>query len=50
MAAQTVAYSTVARAALPCSRAGRVARKSFIGSPLAQQQLVRRLGSHVKTD
>jgi hypothetical protein len=39
MAAQTVAFSTVARAALPCS-AGRVARKSFIGAPLAQQQLV----------
>lgn len=39
MAAQTVAYSSLARAALPCS-ASRVARKSFIGAPLAQQQLV----------
>ncbi|EFN53210.1 hypothetical protein CHLNCDRAFT_137065 [Chlorella variabilis] len=38
MAAQTVAYSSLARAALPCS-ASRVARKSFIGAPLAQQQL-----------
>lgn len=40
MAAQTVAFSTVARATLPCSGNGRVARKSFIGAPLAQQQLV----------
>jgi hypothetical protein len=37
MAAQTIAYSAV----LPCSRAGRVSRKSFVGAPLAQQQLVR---------
>ncbi|KAI3436172.1 hypothetical protein D9Q98_002228 [Chlorella vulgaris] len=38
MAAQVVSCrAVVARAALPCS-AGRVARKSFIGAPLAQQQ------------
>jgi hypothetical protein len=40
MAAQVVSCrAVVARAALPCS-AGRVARKSFIGAPLAQQQQV----------
>ena len=38
--AATVATSAVVRAALPCSRAGSVARKSFFGAPLAQQQLV----------